>query len=137
MGVLNDSAMDYIADSAKGKIYENTKSSMNLAANISSFTLGASVELPPGVYVIAGRLSFGSTSGSASAINVALGTSASNIYSESEQRIYQTASWWTVTCTTAIVSLKTTTKVYVMGACTLARSGCSSYIKAIKIWGGS
>ena len=115
-----------------GTTYTASKGSLSLAANQDAYTLGASVTLPAGTYVIQGQFAFSSTSGTASSTTIELGTSSSS-YGSSRMRVHGTDSWWSCLTTSMILSLSAQTTVYVRGSCSVARSDCNSSIAAVRI----
>ena len=129
---LLDQIINYLAESAAAKQYSETKGSISLSAGTEAN--GAYVELPKGVYSIHARFVFGSTSSSGSWIQIALGTS-SGTWNESAIRVYQPSSYWSHLATSYTAKLTAKTKVYVKGACSIARSGCTAEIIATKLYG--
>lgn len=138
-----DGSMSYaVADPAKfrdtigmggtGALYSNTKASLNLAAGIDSMTNGASLTLPAGSYVINGHFGFASTSSTQCTTQIAFGTSGS-LWANSKHRVQQANAWWVEMACSYAVKLTAQTTVYVKGSCSVARSGCSSAIEAIRI----
>ena len=131
MGVL-DRALNYIADSANGDVFDATLGSINLTSGNVINT--AYVDLPKGTFSIHARFVYGSTSATGSWTEISIGTSGL-AYSTSAIRVYQASSYWCHLATSYTVHLTQPTRIYVKGGCSIARSGCSAEIHAIKLWG--
>lgn len=117
-----------------GYRYQGTGSGHNCTANVDSPVSGAYVDLPPGMYILNARWVFNSTSSTNCASQIMLGTSTSNPFAISLSRIQQHNSWWQSMNTTCTVrTTQSSTRVYVFGSCSVARSGCSSWIEAVRL----
>ena len=115
-----------------GTQYQATKTSLSVTADQDEYVQGAKITLPAGKYIIYTQWYFGSTSSTACSTTVAVGN-ASGIYNDSRNRIRQADAWWTAQTTTYICTLSSQTDIYSYGSCSLARSGCESFIRAIKV----
>lgn len=115
-----------------GTKYENTKTGLSVTANQDAYVQGAKITLPAGKYIIYTQWYFGSTSSTPSSTTVCVGNQ-STVYNDSRFRIRQYDSWWTAHATTYICQLNSQTDIYSYGSCSLARSSCESFIRAIKV----
>ena len=115
-----------------GTQYQASKTGLSVTADQDEYVQGAKITLPAGKYIIYTQWYFGSTSSTACSTTVAVGN-ASGIYNDSRNRIRQTDAWWTAQTTTYICTLSSQTDIYSYGSCSLARSSCESFIRAIKV----
>ena len=131
--MATESASDYVSTSIGiGTVYEANKSSINTTANQDAYVQGAKITLPAGKYVIYTQWTFGSASSDACSTTVGVGYS-SGIWIDSRDRIRQADAWFTQHSTTYICTLAAQSDIYSYGSSSVARSGCSSFIRAIKI----
>lgn len=126
------SASAILAAANIGTSYEASKGSINTTADQDAYVQGAKVTLPAGKYVIYTQWAFSSTSSAAGSTTVGIGYS-SGIWNDSRDRIRQADAWWTAHSTTYICTLNAQYDVYSYGSSSIARSGCASFIRAIKI----
>lgn len=126
------SASAILAAANIGKSYEASKDSINTTADQDAYVQGAKITLPAGKYVIYTQWTFGSTSSAAGSTTVGIGNS-SGIWNDSRDRIRQADAWFTAHSTTYICTLNAQYDVYSYGSSSIARSGCGSFIRAIKI----
>ena len=116
-----------------GTMLSNSKTGISIPAGIDTYTNGASITLYAGTYVVWGSFTFNTTSGSsACATTVVIGTSS---YAEvgSFHRVIHANPRWSSLTTVTIVSVSSQTVYYSKGSSDVARSGCQSYIKAVRI----
>lgn len=114
-----------------GQAYEATTNTHITGTNMNTMTLGASVSLPPGVYVVTGRWAFPSVSSGAKNLQVSVGTASENWAS---QRITVPQDNWQSMSVTCIKTLTATTTVYVKGSTSKSYStNESTTIEAVRI----
>lgn len=112
----------------------NSGSGYNCSASVDTLTQGPGVYLQPGMYLLHGYWRFSSTSSTNCASEIALGTSTSNTFGMSSQRIQMANSWYSMMTTSCTVFLSTAQSVFVYGSCSVARSGCSAAIEALRLY---
>lgn len=120
-----------------GTIMSATKGSLSVSAAQDTYTKGATVVLTPGTWIVRANFSFNSASGSSNSTTVSIGPE-SGQFGGIRQRVWQSAANWVqlqTMCTIEITSSTTTANrtISVYGASSIARSGCSSEIYAIRI----
>lgn len=131
--MATESASDYVSTSVGiGTVYEANKGSINTTANQDAYVQGAKITLPAGKYVIYTQWVFNSASSAAGSTTVGIGYS-SGIWNDSRDRIRQVDAWFTSHSTTYICTLAAQNDIYSYGSSSIARSGCSSFIRAIKV----
>lgn len=131
--MATESASDYVSTSVGiGTVYEANKGSINTTANQDAYVQGAKITLPAGKYVIYTQWVFSSTSSAACSTTVGIGYS-SGVWTDSRDRIRQADAWFTSHSTTYICTLAAENDIYSYGSSSIARSGCSSFIRAIKV----
>jgi hypothetical protein len=116
-----------------GQAYSATSSTHITGTNMNTMTLGASVSLPAGTYVITGRWAFPSVSSGAKNLQVSVGDSSTSS-SWATQRITVPQDNWQSLSVTCIKTLTATTTVYVKGSTSKAYStNESTTIEAVRI----
>lgn len=103
-------------------------------SDIDSMTLGASLKLTPGTYVLFGYWAFNTGSSGTRNIQIALGESSSNFYTR--DRVFTATSNWASRTISWPVTLTEETTVYVMGSSSKATSSGnldSSRLTAVRL----
>ena len=140
VGINKDGSMYYgIGDKSAfltalgiGTTYESNKDSLSVAAGQDTYTQGAKITLPAGKYVIYTQWAFNSGSGTTASTTVGVGNS-SGIYNDSRSRVWQAGPNWIAHSTTYLCTLSAQTDIYTYGSSSIARTGCGSFIRAIKV----
>lgn len=115
-----------------GSLLTATSSGQSTAAGIDTETLGAHLTLAAGTWLLWGSAALGSVGASDSNNQISFGT-ASGGWSGSHQRIWHAKSWWAELTSSYIVALDASTEVYVRYSSSVARSGCKSELRALRL----
>lgn len=97
---------------------------------IDTMTLGASLTLDPGVYILFGYWVFNTGSSGTRNNQIAIGKSSSDFYIR--HRVFAATSNWAALTTSCPVVLTETTTVYVMGSA--SQTQVSGYLDSSRIW---
>ena len=118
-----------------GKLYSASASKAITTANIDTYTVGPSLTLPAGTYVIKGHWSFNYISSGTRAVDVDLSTDGTSggtgVFAR--QRVVCGGTNWCRLETTAIMSWDTEKTIYVKGSATATSTAQDVGIRAIRI----
>ena len=115
-----------------GTTYEANKDSLSTAAGQDTYTQGAKITLPAGKYIIYTQWAFNTGSGTTCSTTVGIGYS-SGIWTDSRDRVWQSGPNWIAHTTTYVCTLTVQNDIYSYGSSSIARTGCGSFIRAIKV----